>query len=76
MSPLLANIYLHELDRYMESKYLNLTEVPTSHTEENREKETSSTSDMPMTSWCSVMAQRQKPTPQSRKLENSCAPWD
>ena len=26
MSPLLANIYLHELDRYMESKYLNLTE--------------------------------------------------
>jgi RNA-directed DNA polymerase len=26
VSPLLANIYLHELDRYMESKYLNLTE--------------------------------------------------
>jgi len=26
ISPLLANIYLHELDRYMESKYLNLTE--------------------------------------------------
>ena len=26
MSPLLANIYLHELDRYMESKYLSLTE--------------------------------------------------
>jgi len=25
ISPLLANIYLHELDRYMESKYLNLT---------------------------------------------------
>ena len=25
MSPLLANIYLHELDRYMESTYLNLT---------------------------------------------------
>ena len=25
MSPLLANIYLHELDRYMESKYLNLS---------------------------------------------------
>ena len=25
MSPLLANIDLHELDRYMESKYLNLT---------------------------------------------------
>src|SRR5215475_8115437 len=25
-SPLLANIYLHELDRCMESKYLNLTE--------------------------------------------------
>ena len=25
MSPLLANIYLHEMDRYMESKYLNLT---------------------------------------------------
>src|SRR5712664_2334549 len=25
LSPLLANIYLHELDRYMESKYLNLT---------------------------------------------------
>src|SRR5262247_2432434 len=25
VSPLLANIYLHELDRYMESKYLNLT---------------------------------------------------
>src|SRR5262249_21383499 len=25
MSPLLANIYLHELDRYMESKYLHLT---------------------------------------------------
>jgi len=24
VSPLLANIYLHELDRYMESKYLNL----------------------------------------------------
>ncbi|HEY5865445.1 MAG TPA: reverse transcriptase/maturase family protein, partial [Candidatus Tectomicrobia bacterium] len=23
MSPLLANIYLHELDRYMESNYLN-----------------------------------------------------
>ena len=22
----IANIYLHELDRYMESKYLNLTE--------------------------------------------------
>ena len=26
VSPLLANIYLHELDRYMESKYLNLTD--------------------------------------------------
>ncbi len=26
VSPLLANIYLHELDRYMESNYLNLTE--------------------------------------------------
>jgi group II intron reverse transcriptase/maturase len=25
ISPLLANIYLHELDRYMESKYLTLT---------------------------------------------------
>ena len=25
ISPLLANIYLHELDMYMESKYLNLT---------------------------------------------------
>jgi hypothetical protein len=25
VSPLLANIYLHELDRYMESHYLNLT---------------------------------------------------
>ena len=25
VSPLLANIYLHELDRYMESNYLNLT---------------------------------------------------
>jgi RNA-directed DNA polymerase len=25
VSPLLANIYLHELDRYMESKYLNLS---------------------------------------------------
>src|SRR4029450_13870470 len=24
-SPLLANIYLHELDKYMESKYLHLT---------------------------------------------------
>src|SRR4029450_10080295 len=24
VSPLLANIYLHELDRYMESKYLNI----------------------------------------------------
>ena len=24
MSPLLANIYLHELDTYMESNYLNL----------------------------------------------------
>jgi group II intron reverse transcriptase/maturase len=26
VSPLLANIYLHELDRYMESNYLNLTD--------------------------------------------------
>jgi RNA-directed DNA polymerase len=26
VSPLLANIYLHELDRYMESKYLSFTE--------------------------------------------------
>jgi RNA-directed DNA polymerase len=26
ISPLLANIYLHELDRYMESNYLSLTE--------------------------------------------------
>ena len=25
ISPLLANIYLHQLDRYMESKYLNLS---------------------------------------------------
>src|SRR5215472_18670795 len=25
VSPLLANIYLHELDKYMESRYLNLT---------------------------------------------------
>ena len=25
VSPLLANIYLHELDKYIESKYLNLT---------------------------------------------------
>ena len=27
VSPLLANIYLHELDTYMESTYLNLTKV-------------------------------------------------
>jgi RNA-directed DNA polymerase len=27
VSPLMANIYLHEFDRYMESKYLNLTDV-------------------------------------------------
>jgi len=27
ISPLLANIYLHELDRYMESRYLNLSGV-------------------------------------------------
>ena len=27
VSPLLANIYLHELDRYMESKYLNLSYI-------------------------------------------------
>src|SRR5216684_1568298 len=27
VSPLLANIYLHELDRHMESKYLNLSDV-------------------------------------------------
>src|SRR6266850_1127819 len=26
VSPLLANLYLHELDRYMESNYLNLTD--------------------------------------------------
>ena len=26
ISPLLANIYLHELDRYMESKYLNISQ--------------------------------------------------
>ena len=26
MSPLLANIYLHQLDRYMESNYLNLSQ--------------------------------------------------
>ena len=26
ISPLLANIYLHKLDRYMESKYLNLSD--------------------------------------------------
>ena len=26
ISPLLANIYLHELDRYMESTYLNLSQ--------------------------------------------------
>jgi RNA-directed DNA polymerase len=26
VSPLLANIYLHELDKYMESKYLSFTE--------------------------------------------------
>ena len=26
MSPLLANIYLHELDKYMESKYLGLSQ--------------------------------------------------
>ena len=25
-SPLLANIYLHELDKYIETKYLNFTE--------------------------------------------------
>ena len=25
VSPLLANIYLHELDKYMESTYLNFT---------------------------------------------------
>ena len=25
VSPLLANIYLHEFDRYMESKHLSLT---------------------------------------------------
>ena len=25
MSPLLANIYLHQMDKYMESKYLNLS---------------------------------------------------
>ena len=33
MSPLLANIYLHELDKYMESKYLNLSEMNESKTE-------------------------------------------
>jgi RNA-directed DNA polymerase len=35
VSPLLANIYLHELDRYMESKYLNLTR----HQRERRRKQ-------------------------------------
>ena len=34
VSPLLANIYLHELDRYMESNYLNLA---------NRESKTEET---------------------------------
>ena len=34
VSPLLANIYLHELDRYMESNYLNLDH----HTRERRRK--------------------------------------
>ena len=63
VSPLLANIYLHELDRYMESKYLNLTEYATRQAKETGTRKLSSTSDMPTTLWCSVMEQRQKPTP-------------
>ena len=35
VSPLLANIYLHELDRYMESTYLNLSR----HARESRRKQ-------------------------------------
>jgi RNA-directed DNA polymerase len=35
VSPLLANIYLHELDRYMESKYLNLSH----HQKERRRRQ-------------------------------------
>ena len=62
MSPLLANIYLHELDRYMESTYLNFTER-NEHDGGNREKEMPSTSDMPMIAWCYAMEQRRKPKP-------------
>ena len=38
MSPLLANIYLHELDRYMESKYLNLSRDDAHHAERRQER--------------------------------------
>lgn len=62
ISPLLANIYLDQLDKYMESTSLNLTQW---HRRQRRakEKETSSTLDTPMTLSCYVMGQRRKPSP-------------
>ena len=74
VSPLLANIYLHELDKYMESTYLNLTKVQRKNAE-GTDKEMPSTSATVTISWCSGMEQRQKPTPSKRNLEESSTPW-
>ena len=76
ISPLLANIYLDKLDKYMESTSLNLTQWLNDAKEEPREKETSSTSDTLMILLCYATEQRPKPTPKKRNLRNSSVPWD
>ena len=63
MSPLLANIYLDSLDKYMESRVLEPLYVATEANEEHKDTVTTSTSDMPMILLCYVMEQRQKPSP-------------
>ena len=69
VSPLLANIYLHELDRYMESTYLNFSEEQTKTKEKEGYRKLTSTSDTPMISSCSAMGQRQKPMDIKEKLK-------
>jgi group II intron reverse transcriptase/maturase len=75
VSPLLANIYLHELDRYMESNYLNLSH----HHKEKRRKQGKSNFLYVRYADDFILlcnGSKEEAMAMKRNLRNSSAPWD
>ena len=60
----------------MVSKYLNISQMATQPKEENRAKETTSTYDTQMTSWCCVTEQKQTPKHMKEELGGLLKIWD